>query len=233
MWRIWRLFIVGVLLAVLFLPLVPPLPVQAATSVDVTVTWTPVTGLVAVYVTDFRVDLDWTMPAGAVNALLRVSDNAYPMDVTDGNEVYYGGAIEISDTAVNFYTSLDTVYYAIWFYDVGDNLLPETYTAEVEGESVSDLVTQVTNFNTIFLPQLFGFLVVVVLTCLAFSKDSIIAYVLCAPVNITYGLFVANAADENYQWIAGVVIAIIGTGAIFKVVMIGFDEIKKAIARRG
>lgn len=161
-WKIGRIIII--LVAVFQFQLIGflnPLveKAEASSSADMTVYFTPMGGplppfgFTATYINDYTVKLDWTKAGSANNTMIRVKDNGYPTSATDGNLVFFGDALSTNDTAVDYFNFLGKKYYAAFTDNqTGDNVtwawsMP-SYIA-LEGPSVSDLVTQVTNFNAL------------------------------------------------------------------------------------
>lgn len=71
-------------------------------------------------------------------------------------------------------------------------------------------------------------LLVALIVALAFWKQNLFLFLLTVPVSTVYGLTLA--ADEESGspiWVAGIIIAIIGTYCLFKVVMMGLERAKE------
>lgn len=98
--------------------------VKAATSIDVSITWTPGSGIMdftITYVSDTELKLDWSIVAPASNIMIRAKYSEYPDDIpnedtapSDGYLVYYGNALTITDTSMNFNETPGGLYYRAW-----------------------------------------------------------------------------------------------------------------------
>lgn len=69
-------------------------------------------------------------------------------------------------------------------------------------------------------------LIMAMLIALVFWQKSILLYSVGGPVAIVYGLSLATADAELSLWLAGVVIAIIGTSFVYQVIKIAFDWVR-------
>ncbi len=79
------------------------------------------------------------------------------------------------------------------------------------------------------MAQVIYFLLWGILNLITFGlqKDNIFLLAMMCPVNIVYGLYYAKESTNEYQWIIGVAIAILGTYSLFKAVGIGVSNIRK------
>ena len=76
-------------------------------------------------------------------------------------------------------------------------------------------------------------LLVAFVTGLAFWQRSIFLYSITAPLNLVYGLSLATEQTNGTAlWVAGLIVAIIGTFCLMKAVSMGFSEIKLRLRRR-
>lgn len=73
------------------------------------------------YVTDTRLDLDWTVGANVSAVMIRAKYHQYPADIpdnvtapSDGYLVYYGALLHASDTSMNFDENPGPLYYRAW-----------------------------------------------------------------------------------------------------------------------
>lgn len=115
--------IVAVLVALVFSM---PVGVYAADSVDVDITATPIfsAGILTftiTYVSDTRLDLDWTVDGTVAKVMVRAKYGSYPADIPDENTapsdgylVYYGGDLSAIDTSMNFDEHAGALYYRAW-----------------------------------------------------------------------------------------------------------------------
>jgi hypothetical protein len=120
-WRWIRL-----VLAVLLLSAYPTGAILAGTVVDVSIFATPLFGggiftLNITYVTDTRMDLDWTVGPDVDKVMVRAKYGSYPTDIPDQNTapsdgylVYYGNGLSASDTSMDFGNTVGTLYYRAW-----------------------------------------------------------------------------------------------------------------------
>ena len=109
MWK-WLLVIL------LLITLIAPTPVLADTSAEVVVTATgwiceAPGGFSLFYINDYEIGISWVKGAGAENTMIRAKYGSYPVDRTDGYQVYYGDGTVASDTGVNFEEGVSDVYY--------------------------------------------------------------------------------------------------------------------------
>lgn len=215
MWK-WIVAIVTSIVIVL-----SPLSVLAGTSSDVTVTvrgyitGAP-TGFTATYVSETQVDLTWVKHPFATYTVIRVKDNGYPADPLDGYLVYWGDGEIKSDTAVNFDEHLGNRYYRAWSEDDGGGYSSNYAEASVGGIGVTLLAEAFHMFIVM--------LVIASLNALAFWQNRLFLYAMLFPVDISYGLYLARNSTENYLWILGVVVAIIGTYSLYKAALMGLEE---------
>jgi len=96
--------------------LIIPLPVLADTSSEVVVTATgwiceAPSGFSLFYINDYEIGISWVKGEGAENTMIRAKYGSYPIDRTDGYQVYYGDGTVASDTGVNFEEGVSDVYY--------------------------------------------------------------------------------------------------------------------------
>ncbi len=92
--------------------------------------------------------------------------------------------------------------------------------AEAQAEVLTANQTSVAN-------QYLALLLVTLIVALAFWKNNLFLYALAMPVSMVYGLSLAtDAVSGSSLWVTGIIIAIIGTYCLFKVVMIGLEDVK-------
>lgn len=116
---LWNLL----LLLVLSAPLLVGTPVQAATSVNITIT---AVGFICgapgdftlTYVTDNEVDISWVKGEDAENTLVRAAFGHVPASISDGYQVYYGTGTSCTDNAIDLATP-SIVYYRAWSRNAG------------------------------------------------------------------------------------------------------------------
>ncbi len=111
--------------------------VQAATSINVTVTATgwicgACDGLTFTYISDTQIDISWTKGAGANNTMIRAAYGRYPSSMTDGYLVYQGTGVSTSDTGVNLEETIQDIYYRGWSQNAGGVWAPLTCEAVFE-----------------------------------------------------------------------------------------------------
>lgn len=77
------------------------------------------------------------------------------------------------------------------------------------------------------------FIIVAALLALAFWQKSLFLYILACPVGLVYGLSLASGeTPKSPMWVAGVVIAIIGTSCLYKVVIAGLEGMGIKVRRK-
>ena len=223
----------------------------APVSVDITITVTPVligTALAAanfraIYVTDNVVLLQWDgLPTGATSVMIRVRDNAYSDNYSDGYFLYDGTGDNVTDTNVNFNEYFGYKNYTAYSYN-GTDWSPFYSQARVVSPNVAEIANQLTIFNTLFgalngvltssLGSILCFLLVLVITILAFwqgQKGNNFLYLLAAPVDLVYGLtYAATQTVASASWVSGLIVAIIGTYCLINV---SVAEVRRAVKRR-
>jgi len=101
-------------------------PAIAASSVDISITAAPISSagiltFTVTYVSDTRIDLEWTVDPTVDKVMVRGKYGEYPHDIpnedvapTDGYEVYYGFELSTVDTSMNFDTNPGPLYYKAW-----------------------------------------------------------------------------------------------------------------------
>lgn len=126
-----------------------PITVLAGSSVNVTITATPIfsagiTSFTVTYINDTQMDLDWTVDATVDLVMIRSSYVDYPANIpdedtapTDGNLVYYGDLLHFSDTSMNFDENLGTIYYRAWAQKADGHWYVNTYSGLKESEVVT------------------------------------------------------------------------------------------------
>jgi len=210
--------------AVLILYLLLPIEAQAAHSADVTVTawpgglWAPI-GFTVTWLSDTEVKLEWTPPIEAVATHIRMKVGVAPQNVTDGYPVYTGAGTTINDVSSNLDEMAGIVYYSAWSVGGDDTFSTEHVEGSVEGAGM----LAIANALTLFLALTFaGFL-----NWLALKYNSIFLYALMTPADITFGLYFASNSMQRFEWIFGVVLAVIGIFCLFRAVMMGLDLLKE------
>ena len=107
-----------IVLLVLLVPFMQTLPVEAATTVNLTVVargWIvgAPSGFIVYYITDNSVGINWTIPSGAVNIMIRAAYGRVPVDVNDGYQVYYGSGNHTVDNGATI-NAPEILYYNAW-----------------------------------------------------------------------------------------------------------------------
>lgn len=194
--------------------------VNAATSVEITITAFPLlfsapTEFTVTVIDDNHVQLDWTMHPLASATIIKQKVGAYPMDVDDGTTVYNGIAETADDTTIDLDENASIVYYRAWSLDGDGNESPD-YAEGDTGDRMSLIANAI-----IFIAILF---VIAALNALAFKERHIFIYSLMTPVDLTYGLYYAGTATERYEWVIGIVVAIIGMFCLGRAVMMGLSS---------
>ena len=119
--------------------LVNVIPVLAATSIDVTITWTPggvmfaPTNFTATVVNDNNIQLDWTPNGLAVTTLILGKVGSYPTSATDGYIIYNGAGATTNDTAVSLDETTTNMFYAAYSVDGGGGTSPDSALAMAGG----------------------------------------------------------------------------------------------------
>jgi len=120
----------------------------------------------------------------------------------------------------------------LWY---GDNLTIESgnLTLTVVGledalvEATEAQATIITNNQTAIANQYLALLVVALVIALVFWQRTLFLYMLAVPVSMVYGLTLAADSDNGSSlWVAGIIIAVIGTYCLFKAVMMGLETYK-------
>ncbi len=103
----------------------------------------------------------------------------------------------------------------------GDNLTLDTTGLN---DALVDVESTVNNIGE----ELFALLVVGSIMALIFWQRNLFLFILGAPVAIIYGLTLTGPSPDwsLFFWIAGVIIAIIGTYCLFKAAMLGLENIR-------
>ncbi len=77
--------------------------------------------------------------------------------------------------------------------------------------------------------QLFSVIVIALIMALVFWQRNIFLYILGCPVALVYGLSLASDSTQGSPlWVAGISVAIIGTYCLFKVAMLGLEELRSS-----
>ena len=101
-----------------------PRPVDSAVYVGVTATGQEIGGLPgaptdldAVLISNYQVDLTWTLGGAATNTVIRGKIGSYPTSVTDGYLVYNGPLTTATDW-VDLTVTDEPVYYRAWSWNL-------------------------------------------------------------------------------------------------------------------
>jgi len=105
-------------------PVILAIEVQAATSTDVTITYTPSglfapTDFTATAINDSKITLTWTPNVLAVTTHIRGKVGSYPINVNDGYEVYNGAGNTVDDNSVSLDETAADIYYIAYSVDGG------------------------------------------------------------------------------------------------------------------
>lgn len=208
----------------------------APVSVDITITVTPVlpgtalatANFTATYVTDNVVLLTWDgLPTNATSVMIRVKDNGYSDNYSDGYWLYDGSGDNVTDTNVNFNEYFGYKKYTAYSWN-GTDWSPFYSQAEVINPAVADLVTQLTNFNELIedfnkllslsLGSILFFLLMLVMVIVAFWKrtDPVIL-----AVSGLLTLFTGLYWIDEYAGIA-IVLVVLGCYQFFNALLIVF-----------
>ena len=114
------------------------IPVLAALSRDVTITWTPAglfapTNFTATVVNDNNVQLDWTPNGLAVTTLILGKVGSYPTSATDGYIVYNSAGATTNDISVSLDETTTNMFYAAYSVDGGGGTSPDSALAMAGG----------------------------------------------------------------------------------------------------
>jgi hypothetical protein len=201
-------------------------------AVDIVVTATPVTAgiigaprdLVATYVSDNQVALDWTMGTSAANTTIMARFGEAPHDINDGYLVFDGQGTSANDTIINFDVwegndFLDAVYYRAWSRGYSGRISDDYAEASLENPYMAVIAA---NFPILILIG-----VLTLLTALAFWQRHIFIYLIVAAGDIVFGLYFAFHTDPflnastaySATWVVGVIIVCIGVFMLYRVVM--------------
>ena len=136
--RLWIVAVIAGIVCFLFLPVISA---RADTSADVTITASGYVcgapgGFTITYVTDYEVQLDWTVGADAVNTMVRAAYGHFPTDITDGYQVYYGNGTTCNDDATSL-AAPDIVYYRAWSQNAAGLWNEVTYAEDDTGDIMS------------------------------------------------------------------------------------------------
>jgi len=107
-----------VLVSILLCMLLSPCMIQAATSVDVTITAigfiiAPPSGFSVSYISDYETALTWTNPVGSISTMVRAAYGHVPTDMADGYLVYLGNGDTVNDPNIDPFNG-DSLYYRAW-----------------------------------------------------------------------------------------------------------------------
>ncbi len=182
------------------------------------------------------VSANWTPGLSSTYTMLRASYNDYPASTTEGELMYYG-----SDNSIGLASfALETTKYyfvAIGYHSDNITCSYEYARAIIGGEDMETLAENVgiigsalSTFLTGVLPiveAIWQFLIAGAIIGLAFWRKNIFLYILATPVSLVYGLGLASENEvKSLLWVAGVIIALIGTYCLIKVAMAGFERIR-------
>ncbi len=104
----------------------PAALVLGAESVDITVTAQGIvsggiTSFTITYVSDTKLQLDWTYGANITGVMIRGKYGQFPADILTANEtpsdgylVYTGAGTSVNDTSMDFDTNPGPLYYRVW-----------------------------------------------------------------------------------------------------------------------
>ena len=115
------------------------IPVLAATSADVTITWSPggvmfaPTNFTATVMNDNNIQLDWTPNGLAVTTLILGKVGSYPTSPVDGHIVYNGAGATTNDTSISLDETTTNVFYAAYSVDGGGGTSPDSALAMAGG----------------------------------------------------------------------------------------------------
>ena len=187
MWK--RFAILVTYLMCLVLIVLVPTPVRADTSFDVLVTATGIvvdapSGLTVYYISDYELGISWTKAVSANNTIIIAKYGSYPVDRTDGYQVYYGMGENCSDVAVNLEETASTIHYRAWSEDT-DGIWSPVY-AEANWESI--VMTLIANVLSQLAQLLFPLLALAIFSALAFWKPNPLLFMMAAGTSLMLGL---------------------------------------------
>ncbi len=129
------------------------------------------------------VRLNWTNNAD--NAMIRVSREAYPADVTEGELVYYGDAATFDATGYALDTT--TYYFSAWGYAADDTTHSTEYvTGTIGGEAMEVIGTEFSNLNSNMALWL-GIAITAGLVALAYWRKDSALYLIAALAVVIVG----------------------------------------------
>lgn len=165
-------------------------------SANVTITAIPAFG--SMPLTDFQVNqvqgdvvCTWTNPPTGVAAMIRAKYGSFPMNITDGYQVFYGAGSTANDLGVNIDDNIQTIYYMAW----AENAVGLWSTAVTDIFEVSKMAL---------------IIVTIALLGLAFWQRSNFLMILAGVVAIGFGAYWIAEYDGFIYVIEGAVAVAIG-----------------------
>ena len=167
------------------------------------------TALEVTFISPTQIDIRWTKGGSQNNTMIRVADNDYPADVTDGYLLYYDTGSSWSDNATNFDEYFGKKYYRAWGDNSTDGWSTTFVSAELENPAVDELVTQMSVFNSL-IPWAMGFLALVLLSVISFWKPNVILFMITGAMAILFGFNWYKANNINMGLSIGLVLVVFG-----------------------
>lgn len=170
------------------------------------------------------VNITWSKGATANNTLIMGSRLEQPTSNSTGEVVYSGNLTSCVLTGVSL--TIDNIKLSFWS-ELGGEYSPTYTTANIGGEGMEDIAIAIEKLNTtldagveIDISILSEFILMITISLIMFlalwKNRSILFRIIAAPVGLVYGLtLAASNTQDSTMWIAGVVIAIIGTSFLF------------------
>lgn len=181
--RILRLLAVALIVGAHLLPCAT---IQAASSVNITVTATPnvsggITDFTITYISETQLDLSWGYTGDATSIMIRAKYGEYPDDIpdaltepSDGYLVYVGAGTDVSDTSMDFDENPGPIYYRAWARRADG----AWFTSPYEGSEESNVM--------LLIALLVATLVLIVV---AFWLRSTFLQIISGFVSIAFGVF--------------------------------------------
>lgn len=83
------------------------------------------------------------------------------------------------------------------------------------------------------LNQIFVFLLVILITALAFQQRNVFLYLLAVPVDLIYGwALAAESTPGSSAWVVGIAVAIIGTFILYRVAIVEFMPVLRKWSKK-
>lgn len=234
-----RIIVVSMLIGVA-LPLIitPPAPAMAASTADVTVTFTPglnrpgsptlftLTDLGAITVTG-----NWTIGTGnATHTMIRAARDTYPATIADGELMYYGENSTCNWTGFSIETT--TYYFSAWSCNNVTGLYSIDYvTASIGGEGMEEISDSILSLTVAFqtftlsIGDILMALLLIGIAFLSFTRKDMIIYIVSGLITLAIGAL----WFDDYLLIA---IAVMGLG-LYQIILAVIEAVTAGGSSRG